>query len=1492
MPGETAAPGTLTGKTGTLTDRTAGVQFPVTVRAVDAYWNLVNTVTDQINVTSDDAGATHPANTTLVGGTRNYNITLRTLGAVNITATDVTDGSKTLATGGVNVVSGAFTRLQLLLPGETAAPGTPTGKTGTPTAQVAGTPFTVTVNAVDAAWNPIAGITDVVHLATTDANATMPAHVAMVNGVATFTSNVTLVTGGNRTITASNVTNNTITANTSPNVMVTAGSYAKLQVILPGETAAPGTTLGKTGTPAAIPAGTAISIRVNAVDNYWNVVSNTHNITLTTDNVNATMPAAANLVNGTRNFTGVTLRTIGAATITATNNTVAGNLVSNVNVVAGAFVKLQLLLPGETAAPGTITGKTGAPTARVAGVPFSVTVNAVDAAWNIITTVNDAVNFTATNDAYAQLPVGAVLSNGTLTTNVTYRIGNANANRRLTATHATATLSQSPVFGVNVGAYARLLIILPGETFAAGHPDGKIGPAGNQGVGTNFQVTVRATDIAFNQVLGPTDQVQITSTDPTFSSVPATGALSATTGQRTFTVNLGTASNSNTLTAAVFPGPSSILPYTTLGITVLNPSNSSDLFRSAVATGNWNNSTSWESFTGGAWQPSTLVPAIASAGITVRSGNTINVTAPLSIDDVTIESGGQLILTTGNLTVNNGAAGTDFVVAGILRANNARTITTTGALQFVAGGKYEHAYTTTSGTIPTATWSTGSVCEIVGYTNFAGDVLGSNQTFSNFVWNVPQSSTASPSLLNGFTAENLTVTRTGTNGWLNLAATGGTTTITGNYTQTAGNVRANKTSGTQGLLFGGDFAVNAGTFALGAGTVNVTFNGSSAQSISNAGAGIVFQNIAFFGAGTKTLTSGSFSLATTGVLTMNSNTTLNANGNLTILSDASSSGRIAPIPSSSSITGNVTVQRFITGGAQNPYRTYRMLSSPVHEGANTYSFNQFIDNLIITGTGGTANGFDASATNVTNAWTYVWGSSFVPIPNINKTLLVGEGAYIFFTGDRSNIAGKTTPPFVDPESVTMDFKGVLNQQTVTVPLNNGTLVGNPYASSIDWNSVGITKNNLFNNIIRIWNPQSRSYATYNGDTGVPEGAISNIIPAGQGFFVQANGSGSLTFTENAKVTNQPATLLMSSPIAQELVVEKSVGGRASIMAASAAPAVAIAPRTELRLSLLNNGLPYKEETAVIFQAGKSAQYNAAEDATYFYSSKSEDQKLFLASLSNDNTNLVINYMPEITAASNVKLNLLSLNATGDYQLEIKYKNLPTDYLVKVNDSYLHTSTLVQNGGLYSFSIDKTKNASYGADRLSVSFEPSTTLPVVYESFAVAKVNQGVSVKWNTLTETNNDRFEIERAGDDQVFVKIHTEQAKGSNSSYSYLDKNPLHGNNYYRLMQFDGSGYGKPTKPQVINYSSEVSTAATISVYPNPVATNFTVKYNGVLKENQQILKVVNTTGQVLLTKLVTKAELLSGNEINIANYPAGVYVLEVYENGTRIGQMKLVKQ
>src|SRR5207249_426259 len=185
-PGETAAPGTATGKTGTASARTAGVAFNVTVNAVDANWNVVSS-TDTVGITSSDANATLPSNAALVAGTKTFSVTFKTGGTATVTASDITDGSKTANTGSSTTVNaGAFTKLQILMPGETAAAGSATGKTGTPTARTAGIAFNVTVNAVDANWNVVTTVTDTVHIASLDANAVLPANAALVSGTKTF----------------------------------------------------------------------------------------------------------------------------------------------------------------------------------------------------------------------------------------------------------------------------------------------------------------------------------------------------------------------------------------------------------------------------------------------------------------------------------------------------------------------------------------------------------------------------------------------------------------------------------------------------------------------------------------------------------------------------------------------------------------------------------------------------------------------------------------------------------------------------------------------------------------------------------------------------------------------------------------------------------------------------------------------------------------------------------------------------------------------------------------------------------------------------------------------------------------------------------------------------------------------------------------------------------------------------------------------------------
>lgn len=115
-------------------------------------------------------------------------------------------------------------QLQVLLPGESPAPNTPTGKTGTPTPLSLGVDggliSPVIVRAVDATWN-LVNSTDTIHLTTSDGTAlNLPANTAMTNGIVVFDSGsgnfLQFGSAGTFTVTATNISRVMPAATSSP----------------------------------------------------------------------------------------------------------------------------------------------------------------------------------------------------------------------------------------------------------------------------------------------------------------------------------------------------------------------------------------------------------------------------------------------------------------------------------------------------------------------------------------------------------------------------------------------------------------------------------------------------------------------------------------------------------------------------------------------------------------------------------------------------------------------------------------------------------------------------------------------------------------------------------------------------------------------------------------------------------------------------------------------------------------------------------------------------------------------------------------------------------------------------------------------------------------------------------------------------------------------------------------------------------------------------
>ena len=540
VPGETAAPGGAPGKTGSPTARTTGVSFNITVNSVDANWNVL-AASSTVKITTSDLYDTEPSDGVLIGGTNIYLVSFRTSGAQKITATDMNLGLSPDVSPNITVNANTPAKLQLLVPGETVAAGSTTGKSGMPTSRIAGVAFNVTVNAVDAAWNqtnssPTVGIT------TNDPYATNPGLNALIAGSRSFS--VTLQKGGTTSITASDLST-VLVSNVSPAITVNPNTAVRLQLLLPGETAAAGKltgTAGKTGTPIARTAGTPFNVTVNCTDDWYNIVTSANTeVTLTTSDSYDTSISPFNTISGTA-ASAVTLQTAAAGhTITATdtggfgyNNSISPAFTVNPNTAT----KLQLLVPGETAAAGKLTGpagKSGTPNTAVAGTAFNTTVNCTDDWYNLVPgAVQPAVAVT-TNDLYASEPAEALLVSSTKLFSVTLKTAGASTISATDTNGAGTTYTQnvSPSITVGTGAAVKLQLLAPGETAVPGSGTGKTGTPSNMATGGNYLVTVNGVDANWNKVTSSSAQVTITTSD--IFDIERSGFLSS--GTRALTVS-------------------------------------------------------------------------------------------------------------------------------------------------------------------------------------------------------------------------------------------------------------------------------------------------------------------------------------------------------------------------------------------------------------------------------------------------------------------------------------------------------------------------------------------------------------------------------------------------------------------------------------------------------------------------------------------------------------------------------------------------------------------------------------------------------------------------------------------------------------------------------------------------------------------------------------------------------------------------------------------
>ena len=445
--------------------------------------------------------------------------------------------------------------------------------------------------------------------------------------------------------------------------------------------------------------------------------------------------------------------------------------------------------------------------------------------------------------------------------------------------------------------------------------------------------------------------------------------------------------------------------------------------------------------------------------------------------------------------------------------------------------------------------------------------------------------------------------------------------------------------------------------------------------------------------------------------------TFNTGGLITLVSTYANTARVAPLTNKPTINGNVTVERFLI----NQGRKYRLITAPLKGNTNNSVFYNWQNNgTVISGYGTDIwgpNGNPASNglqqilnsshslrrfNNSSNNWTNITNSFTEELftENINK------GFLIFAThpyGEATDGQGYVNPNY--PQiTTTLKATGKLITGDVNysdVPASGFYIVGNPYASPIDFKTV---LNDAANSGIdkKIWfiDPTLGSYGAYvtwddvNGysfyDTTRNPGASSNpssqttIIQSGEAFFVKSTGTATtLTIKETHKATTN-----------SNAVFNRTTKNTADITS----------ERIRVLLEKQENSVWNKKDAIVVgFYTGGNSAYD-----------RRDVQKLSnpneMLSFITDTRSLSSEHRAPIQDKEFLTLKIAQTTANTNYKLKIFTEDFTFTGQTFLEDTFLQTSTpIALDGSIFEYEFQITSDPLSSGNRFKINFKAEAAL---------------------------------------------------------------------------------------------------------------------------------------------------------------------------------------
>lgn len=263
----------------------------------------------------------------------------------------------------------------------------------------------------------------------------------------------------------------------------------------------------------------------------------------------------------------------------------------------------------------------------------------------------------------------------------------------------------------------------------------------------------------------------------------------------------------------------------------------------------------------------------------------------------------------------------------------------------------------------------------------------------------------------------------------------------------------------------------------------------------------------------------------------------------------------------------------------------------------------------------------------------------------------------------------------------------------------------------------------------------------------------------------------------------------------------------------------------------------------------------------------------------------VSFVPWIASAISVSPQCVNIGSSATFSVSTPVIGVLYEWLFNGNVVGTGLSFTIANFGSAdngTYTLRQTFPGGGCVESTTINYSSCGTLPIEGLHLVASIQSSKALLTWETLTESNTARFEIQKSKDASYFTSIGSTAAAGNSNGlrkYGYIDPNPGTGKVFYRIKAIDKDDKYSYSNVAVVQLNPDKQ----VSIFPNPSTDIIKVSAS-----SNFLLNMYNSEGQ-----LIESRKILPGlNEIDARKYAKGIYMIIIKDqiSGQLITSEKLV--